>query len=133
MDTSLNAAAPSLAPSALKVQGAAGRLGLAVMIRQMPGSTRTAEEAAAACGCDVGQIVKSLVFAGAASGRPYLLLGLGQEPRHRDDGRGRDRRAFDATRCPSGPRLDRLRHRRHPALRTRDGAADLCRRGSAGL
>jgi prolyl-tRNA editing enzyme YbaK/EbsC (Cys-tRNA(Pro) deacylase) len=78
MDTSLNAAAPSLAPSALKVQGAAGRLGLAVMIRQMPGSTRTAEEAAAACGCDVGQIVKSLIFAGAASGRPYLLLVSGR-------------------------------------------------------
>jgi hypothetical protein len=33
MDTSLSAAAPSLAPSALKVQGAADRLGLAVIIR----------------------------------------------------------------------------------------------------
>ncbi|MCL4766041.1 MAG: YbaK/EbsC family protein [Hyphomicrobiaceae bacterium] len=37
-------------------------------------STRTAEEAAAACGCAVGQIVKSLVFRGKESGRPYLLL-----------------------------------------------------------
>jgi prolyl-tRNA editing enzyme YbaK/EbsC (Cys-tRNA(Pro) deacylase) len=44
----------------------------------MPQSTRTAEEAAAACGCRVGQIVKSLVFAGAASGEPYLLLVSGQ-------------------------------------------------------
>jgi hypothetical protein len=70
MDTPVSAVAPSLAPSALKVQGAADRLGLAVIIRQMPGSTRTAEEAAAACGCDVGQIVKSLVFAGAASAGP---------------------------------------------------------------
>ena len=40
----------------------------------MPQSTRTAEEAAAACGCAVGQIVKSLVFRGAQSGKPYLLL-----------------------------------------------------------
>ena len=40
----------------------------------MPQSTRTAEEAAAACGCSVGQIVKSLVFRGAQSGKPYLLL-----------------------------------------------------------
>ncbi len=40
----------------------------------MPASTRTAEEAAAACGCAVGQIVKSLVFQGNRSGRLYLLL-----------------------------------------------------------
>jgi prolyl-tRNA editing enzyme YbaK/EbsC (Cys-tRNA(Pro) deacylase) len=36
--------------------------------------TRTAEEAAAACGVTVGQITKSLVFLGAQSGKPYLLL-----------------------------------------------------------
>jgi prolyl-tRNA editing enzyme YbaK/EbsC (Cys-tRNA(Pro) deacylase) len=40
----------------------------------MPATTRTAEEAAAACGCAVGQIVKSLIFKGKDSGRPYLLL-----------------------------------------------------------
>jgi prolyl-tRNA editing enzyme YbaK/EbsC (Cys-tRNA(Pro) deacylase) len=44
------------------------------LVREMPQSTRTAEEAAAACGCDVGQIVKSLVFEGGDSGRPYLIL-----------------------------------------------------------
>jgi prolyl-tRNA editing enzyme YbaK/EbsC (Cys-tRNA(Pro) deacylase) len=40
----------------------------------MAASTRTAAEAAAACGVTVGQIVKSLVFVGATSGKPYLLL-----------------------------------------------------------
>src|SRR5689334_12146203 len=40
----------------------------------MDAPTRTAEEAAAACGVTVGQIVKSLVFSGATSGKPYLLL-----------------------------------------------------------
>lgn len=40
----------------------------------MPQSTRTAEEAAAACGVSVGQIVKSLVFRKAASREPVLLL-----------------------------------------------------------
>lgn len=40
----------------------------------MPQSTRTAEEAAAACGVSVGQIVKSLVFRNAASREPVLLL-----------------------------------------------------------
>jgi prolyl-tRNA editing enzyme YbaK/EbsC (Cys-tRNA(Pro) deacylase) len=67
-----------LPPSVLKVRHAAERLGLAIAIREMPQSTRTAEEAAAACGCEVAQIVKSLVFAGKASGRPYLLLVSGK-------------------------------------------------------
>jgi prolyl-tRNA editing enzyme YbaK/EbsC (Cys-tRNA(Pro) deacylase) len=68
----------ALPPSALKVQQAADRLWLAISVREMPHSTRTAEEAAQACGCDVGQIVKSLIFAGKASGRPYLLLVSGR-------------------------------------------------------
>jgi len=55
------------------IAGAAA-VGLAVIVHRMAQSTRTAEEAAAACGCAVGQIVKSLVFRGARSGRPYLLL-----------------------------------------------------------
>ena len=63
-----------LEPSAAKVNDAARALSLAIVIRQMDGSTRTAEEAAAACGVTVGQIVKSLVFTGAQSGKPYLLL-----------------------------------------------------------
>lgn len=57
-----------------RVKAAAAGLGLDVAIVEMPATTRTAEEAAAACGCVVGQIVKSLVFAGAESGRPYLIL-----------------------------------------------------------
>nr|WP_280174641.1 YbaK/EbsC family protein [Kaistia soli] len=40
----------------------------------MPEKTRTAEEAAAACGCSVNEIVKSLVFRGTQSGRGVLLL-----------------------------------------------------------
>jgi len=63
-----------LPASARKVQEAAAALGLEIAVREMAESTRTAEEAAAACGVTVGQIVKSLVFAGAESGRPYLLL-----------------------------------------------------------
>ena len=53
---------------------AAGRFGLVVELKEFADSTRTAEEAAAACGCAVGQIVKSLVFKGRKSGKPYLLL-----------------------------------------------------------
>jgi prolyl-tRNA editing enzyme YbaK/EbsC (Cys-tRNA(Pro) deacylase) len=44
--------------------------GLAVM--EFPAGTRTAVDAARAVGCDVGQIVKSLVF--VAAGRPVVAL-----------------------------------------------------------
>ena len=63
-----------LPASALRVAEAAAALGLTVEVREMPASTRTAEEAAAACGCDVAQIVKSLVFRGRTSKEPWLLL-----------------------------------------------------------
>jgi prolyl-tRNA editing enzyme YbaK/EbsC (Cys-tRNA(Pro) deacylase) len=46
----------------------------------MPDSTRTAAEAAAACGCTVGQIIKSLIFKGKDSDRPYLFLVSGDNP-----------------------------------------------------
>src|SRR6202008_4374946 len=63
-----------LPASAQKVQDAARALGLDITVAEMADSTRTAEEAAAACGVTVGPIVKSPVFTGAARGKPYLLL-----------------------------------------------------------
>ncbi|MEV0277716.1 YbaK/EbsC family protein [Streptomyces sp. NPDC050610] len=47
-------------------------LGLDVEVRRFPDATRTAVEAAAAVGCELGQIVKSLVF--EADGQPVLVL-----------------------------------------------------------
>lgn len=67
-----------LPPSSQKVQDFAATLGLEIHVQAMPQSTRTAEDAAAACNCDVSQIVKSLVFQGAESGTPYLLLVSGK-------------------------------------------------------
>ncbi len=63
-----------LPPAAHRVETAAVELGLAIEIRIMPASTRTAVEAAQAVGSTVGQIVKSLVFKGKQSGKAYLLL-----------------------------------------------------------
>lgn len=57
-----------------RVAEAAGKAGVAIRIEEMPASTRTAEEAAAACGCTVAQIVKSLVFEGRETGGLKLLL-----------------------------------------------------------
>ncbi len=56
------------------VERAAAR-GLEVVPREFPEGTRTAADAAAAIGCDVAQIVKSLVF--VADGRPVLVLTSG--------------------------------------------------------
>lgn len=58
----------------LRVSDAARDLGLDIDLRVMASSARTAEEAASACGCRVGAIVKSLVFRGKASGNAILLL-----------------------------------------------------------
>ncbi|WP_173931773.1 YbaK/EbsC family protein [Chelativorans sp. Marseille-P2723] len=63
-----------MSKSVERVARAAAMAGLSIEIRRMGESTRTAEEAACQCGCDVDQIVKSLVFAGKESGHLYLFL-----------------------------------------------------------
>ena len=52
----------NLPTSAMTVVAAAAREGLELDVIEYPDGTRTAVEAAAAVGCDVGQIVKSLIF-----------------------------------------------------------------------
>lgn len=44
---------------------------------ELPATTRTAAEAAQAIGCQVGQIVKSLVFKALESQRPILVVASG--------------------------------------------------------
>src|SRR5689334_18283167 len=66
-----------LPAAAKRVEAAAQALGLTIEVRTMPASTRTAADAAAAVQASVGQIVKSLVFRGTATGKPYLILASG--------------------------------------------------------
>lgn len=61
-DTPNPVAAPKMGKSTRRVAQAAEEAGLEVSILIMPDSTRTAQDAAAACGCEVGQIAKSLIF-----------------------------------------------------------------------
>lgn len=56
---------------------AAAAAGLEVAIQRFPEGTRTAEDAARAVGCAVGQIVKSLVF--LADGQPVVALVSGAD------------------------------------------------------
>ena len=67
----------SLSASALKVQQALNAIGLALEVVELPGSTRTAQEAAQAVGCQVGQIAKSIIFQALASHRPILVIASG--------------------------------------------------------
>ena len=46
--------------------------GFGITVKQFPQGTRTAGDAARAVGCELGQIVKSLVF--TAGGRPVVAL-----------------------------------------------------------
>ena len=63
-----------LQPASERVAAAARALDLDITVRTFDVATRTAEEAAVACETTLGQIVKSLVFRGETSGKPYLLL-----------------------------------------------------------
>lgn len=66
-----------LSGSAQKVQEALKNLGFTLDVVELPNSTRTAVEAAQAVGCQVGQIVKSLVFKAKRSQRPILVVASG--------------------------------------------------------
>lgn len=68
----------TLSKSAQKVQSALMTHGLNLTVVELPDSTRTAEEAAVSIGCTIGQIVKSLIFQGKVSLKPYLVLVSGE-------------------------------------------------------
>lgn len=66
----------ALSGSAQRVQDALTAHGLDCRVLELPTSTRTALEAAAAVGCEVAQIVKSLIFK-TQSGQPVLVVASG--------------------------------------------------------
>jgi prolyl-tRNA editing enzyme YbaK/EbsC (Cys-tRNA(Pro) deacylase) len=63
--------------NARRVADAATAAGLPIEIRHVPEGARTAADAAAAIGCEVAQIVKSLVF--IADGEPVVTLLAGDD------------------------------------------------------
>ena len=65
---------PATAPSALRVQAA---LGDAFEVLEFEESTRTAADAAAAIGCTVAQIAKSMIFRATTSDKPVLVITSG--------------------------------------------------------
>src|SRR5512133_2054147 len=68
--------------SAQRVQNALNELGYTGQVVEHTASTRTAVEAAEAAGCEVGQIVKSLVFQLQPGNEPILVLVSGPNRVH---------------------------------------------------
>jgi prolyl-tRNA editing enzyme YbaK/EbsC (Cys-tRNA(Pro) deacylase) len=65
---------PASHPDALRVQQV---LGAGFTVVEFSESTHSSAEAAAAIGCSVAQIAKSIIFRGAVSGRPVLVVASG--------------------------------------------------------
>ena len=63
--------------SARRVQDYLHEHGLGLEVVQLPASTRTAQEAALAVGCDISQIAKSLVFQDEDRGEAVLVIASG--------------------------------------------------------
>lgn len=70
---------PELSRSAQRVADALADAGIDAEVRVLPDSARTAKDAAAALGCGVSQIVKSLVFRAVDTDRPVLVLASGPD------------------------------------------------------
>ena len=69
----------ALSASASRVAEELRRLGITGEVMEMPETTRSAADAAAALGCDIAQIVKSLVFRSIARDEPVLVLASGAD------------------------------------------------------
>lgn len=66
-----------LSKSAQKVQATLTRKGLPFQVQELSSSTRTASDAAQSIGCQVDQIIKSLVFCTKLTKKPILVLASG--------------------------------------------------------
>ena len=71
-----------LSSSARRVRDALARKGLHCNVLEMPKTTRTAQDAAAAIGCSVEQIAKCLIFKTSRTGRPILVIASGPNRVH---------------------------------------------------
>ena len=66
-----------LSPSAQRIQNLLNDLGHPIHVIEFAATTRTAGEAAAAIGCSVGQIAKSILFRTRDTARPVLVVTSG--------------------------------------------------------
>ena len=67
----------NMSESAKRLQDYLIGKGFSFEVKELAGSTRTAQDAAERVGCDVGQIAKSLIFKEKKSGRLILVIASG--------------------------------------------------------
>lgn len=67
----------ALPPAAQRIADLLAMQGLTDRVVEMPESTRSAADAARACGCAVGQIAKSIVLRALRSDRPVVVVASG--------------------------------------------------------
>ncbi len=68
---------PATHPTALRIQQLLRDAGLGAEVVEFEQPTRTSAEAAAAIGCSVAEIAKSVVFRGKASGQAVVVVASG--------------------------------------------------------
>lgn len=68
---------PASHPSALRVQAILADKGVESQVVEFEQSTHTSAEAAAAIGCSVAEIAKSILFRGRQSGTPIMVVASG--------------------------------------------------------
>ncbi|MGQ0664677.1 MAG: YbaK/EbsC family protein [Pseudomonadota bacterium] len=68
---------PGLSASARKVQGALAARGFANRVIESDRPTRSAAEAARSVGCGIAQIAKSILFRGAVTAKPVMVIASG--------------------------------------------------------
>lgn len=68
----------SLKTSAKRVQDILDAYGLGLVVVEFPAQTRTAQQAADAIGCELGQIAKSLIFRGKKTRQPVFVIASGK-------------------------------------------------------
>lgn len=66
-----------LPESARRVQDFLAARGCGFIVKELPGSARTAHEAADSVGCSISEIAKSLVFKNELTGEPVLVVASG--------------------------------------------------------
>ena len=65
---------PELSKSAKRVQDFFSSKGFSFIVKELPNSTRTAQEAADSIGCTVPQIAKSIIFKEKRTDQPILVI-----------------------------------------------------------
>lgn len=73
----INMLTGDMSKSLKRVKRALDEAGITAEILEMAEGTRTAEDAARAAGCEIDQIVKSVIFRGEEDGRAILFLTAG--------------------------------------------------------